>query len=34
MLNFFQILTTLYQILLVLANLSWGHASNALELLR
>jgi hypothetical protein len=32
-LNFLQILTTLYQILMVLANLLWGHSSEALKLL-
>lgn len=33
MLNFFQILTVIYQILLVLANLFRCHASEALKLL-
>jgi hypothetical protein len=34
MLDFFQILTMIYQILTMLANLLWGHSSESLELLR
>jgi hypothetical protein len=34
MLDFFQILTTIYRILMMLANLLRGHSSEALELLR
>lgn len=33
MLNFFQILTVVYQILMGLANLFWRYSSEALELL-
>ena len=33
MLYFFQILTTLYQILVLLANLLWSYPSESLELL-
>jgi hypothetical protein len=34
MLDFLQILTMSYQILMELANLLWCHSSNPLELLR
>lgn len=33
MLDFFQILTALYQILMNLANLPWSHSSDSLKLL-
>ena len=33
MFGFFQILTTIYQILTGLVNLLWGHSSDALKLL-
>jgi hypothetical protein len=34
MLDFFQILTMIYQILTMLANLLWSHSGESLELLR
>lgn len=34
MLDCFQILTMIYQILIVLANLLWGYSGQALKLLR